>query len=98
MGWKGRLQFEQVTGDRELSVLRSEIADTQFGQHTPAGSGFDGEQCSRSSFGTTTVDDLARGRQFRPPRPSHPVVTLSPERVKRQSILGGLINEYVLAA
>ena len=35
-----------------------------------------------------------RGRQLRPPRPDHPVADLSKERVKRQPILGGLINEY----
>jgi putative transposase len=39
-----------------------------------------------------------RSRQLRPPRPDHPVADLSPERIKRRTILGGLINEYQRAA
>jgi transposase InsO family protein len=39
-----------------------------------------------------------RGRQLRPPRPDYPVVHLSPERIKRRPVLGGLINEYLPAA
>lgn len=39
-----------------------------------------------------------RGRDLQPPRPDHPVADLSQERIKRQSVLGGLISEYVRAA
>ena len=39
-----------------------------------------------------------RSRQLRPPRPDHPVVDLSQERIKRRTVLGGLINEYERAA
>ena len=35
-----------------------------------------------------------RARELRPPRPTHPVADLSHERIKRRSVLGGLINEY----
>jgi transposase InsO family protein len=35
-----------------------------------------------------------RARDLRPPRPTHPVVNLSQERIKRRPVLGGLINEY----
>ncbi|HYX61078.1 MAG TPA: integrase core domain-containing protein [Streptosporangiaceae bacterium] len=39
-----------------------------------------------------------RSRQRRPPRPDHPVADLSQERIKRRTVLGGLINEYERAA
>jgi hypothetical protein len=35
-----------------------------------------------------------RSRQFRPPRPDHPAADLSKARIKRRTVLGGLINEY----
>ena len=35
---------------------------------------------------------------LRPPQPDHPVTDMSTERIKRRSILGGLINEYEPAA
>ena len=39
-----------------------------------------------------------RSRELRPPRPGHPVAGLSQKRIKRQPVLGGLINEYERAA
>ena len=39
-----------------------------------------------------------RSRQLRPPRPDHPVADLSQERIKRRTVLDGLINEYERAA
>jgi putative transposase len=39
-----------------------------------------------------------RSRQLHPPRPDHPAVDLSKERVQRRPVLGGLINEYERAA
>ena len=39
-----------------------------------------------------------RSRHLRPPRPDHPVADISQERIKRQPVLGGLINEYERAA
>jgi putative transposase len=39
-----------------------------------------------------------RSRQLRPPRPDHPIVDLSKERIQRRPVLGGLINEYERAA
>jgi putative transposase len=39
-----------------------------------------------------------RSRQLRPPRADHPVADLSQERIKRRSVLGGLLNEYERAA
>jgi transposase InsO family protein len=39
-----------------------------------------------------------RSLQLRPPRPDHPVVGLSQQRIKRRPVLGGLINEYERAA
>ena len=39
-----------------------------------------------------------RSRQLRPPRPDHSVADLSQQRVRRQPVLGGLINEYERAA
>jgi transposase InsO family protein len=35
-----------------------------------------------------------RSRELRPPRPAHPVANLDSPRIKRQRMLGGLINEY----
>jgi transposase InsO family protein len=35
-----------------------------------------------------------RSRQLRPPRPDHLPADLSQERIRRRSVLGGLINEY----
>jgi hypothetical protein len=35
-----------------------------------------------------------RARNFRPPRPTHPVMNLSHQRITRRPVLGGLINEY----
>jgi putative transposase len=35
-----------------------------------------------------------RSRQLYPPRPGHPAADLSQERIRRQPVLGGLINEY----
>src|SRR5271169_1393009 len=39
-----------------------------------------------------------RSRQLRPPRPDYPTADLSQVRLRRQPILGGLINEYERAA
>ncbi|WP_240522188.1 transposase [Amycolatopsis vastitatis] len=39
-----------------------------------------------------------RSRGLRPPRPNHAVADLSSQRIKRQQVLGGLINEYERAA
>ena len=39
-----------------------------------------------------------RSRQLRPPRPDHPPVGLSQERIQRRPVLGGLISEYERAA
>jgi putative transposase len=39
-----------------------------------------------------------RSRQLRPPRPDRPVADLSKQRIHRQPVLGGLINEYERAA
>ena len=35
-----------------------------------------------------------RSRQLRPPRPDYPLAHLSLDRIRRQPVLGGLINEY----
>jgi hypothetical protein len=37
-------------------------------------------------------------RELRPPRATYPVANLDDQRIKRQRILGGLINEYERAA
>ncbi len=39
-----------------------------------------------------------RSRHLRPPRPDHPVASLSRKRIQRRPVLGGLINEYERAA
>ena len=39
-----------------------------------------------------------RSREFRPPRPTDPAAALNSQRIKRQRLLGGLINEYERAA
>ncbi|GAA3439587.1 integrase core domain-containing protein [Kutzneria kofuensis] len=39
-----------------------------------------------------------RSRELRPPHPTYPVADLSSRRIKRQRLLGGLINEYERAA
>jgi hypothetical protein len=39
-----------------------------------------------------------RSRELRPPRPTYPVATRNSQRIKRQRLLGGLINEYERAA
>jgi putative transposase len=39
-----------------------------------------------------------RSRELRPPWPTHPVANLNTQRIKRQRLLGGLINEYEQAA
>jgi putative transposase len=46
----------------------------------------------------TTDGHPHRSRQLRPPRPGESVAGLSHERIKRSSVLGGLINEYQRAA
>ncbi|WP_410600794.1 integrase core domain-containing protein [Amycolatopsis sp. lyj-90] len=39
-----------------------------------------------------------RARELRPPQPTHPVADLNSQRVRRQRLLGGMINEYERAA
>jgi putative transposase len=39
-----------------------------------------------------------RSRELRPPRPTYPTADLNSQRIKRRSMLGGLINEYERAA
>ena len=39
-----------------------------------------------------------RSRTLRPPRPDHPIADLSRQRIRRQPVLGGLINDYERAA
>jgi putative transposase len=39
-----------------------------------------------------------RSRHLRPPRPDHPAADLPQDRIKRRTVLGGLINEYERAA
>jgi putative transposase len=39
-----------------------------------------------------------RTRQLRPPRPDHPVASLSQKQVRRRVALGGLLNGYEPAA
>jgi putative transposase len=39
-----------------------------------------------------------RALRLLPPRPDHPVPNLAQQRIRRQPILGGLINEYERAA
>jgi len=39
-----------------------------------------------------------RALQLQPPRPDHPMVDFSQERVKRRPVLGGLLNEYERSA
>jgi putative transposase len=39
-----------------------------------------------------------RARELHPPRPNHPVADLNYERIKRRTVLDGLINEYERAA
>jgi putative transposase len=39
-----------------------------------------------------------RALQLRPPRPDHPAPRLHRQRIKRRSVLGGLISEYERAA
>jgi len=43
---------------------------------------------------TTTDDAPHRSRQLRPPWPDHPVADLSPARIQRRPVLGGLLSQY----
>jgi hypothetical protein len=49
-------------------------------------------------LGNPTGPAPHRSRQLRPPRPGHAVTGLTQERIKREPVLGGLINEYERAA
>jgi hypothetical protein len=40
------------------------------------------------------LERLHRALQLRPPRPDHPVLGLDCPRIRRRSVLGGLISEY----
>jgi hypothetical protein len=44
--------------------------------------------------GTTTGDVHTAAETFTPPLPDHPIADLTTERIKRRSVLGGLLNEY----
>jgi hypothetical protein len=50
--------------------------------------------CSRSTFATTTVDERTVPANFAHHNRIHPVAGLNHERIKRHTVLGGLINEY----
>ena len=39
-----------------------------------------------------------RALHLQPPQPDHPIPTITTERIRRRSVLGGLINEYEPAA
>jgi putative transposase len=39
-----------------------------------------------------------RSRQLRRPRPGYPIADLSQKRIKRRTVLGGLISQYERAA
>jgi hypothetical protein len=39
-----------------------------------------------------------RALRLRPPRPDHPTLDLGRQRIRRRSVLGGLIGEYERAA
>ena len=39
-----------------------------------------------------------RALQLHPPQPDHPIANITTGRIRRRSVLGGLINEYERAA
>jgi putative transposase len=80
--------------ERFVLTDRTEVTDRMlnFSETAPAQSSWS------STPGTTTDDGLTAVGHLHPPRPNHPAVGLSRERIKRRSVLGGLISEYEQAA
>ncbi len=79
--------------ERFVRTARTEITDRML---------VFGERHLRSVLAEYEAHDNGRrphrSRQLRPPRPDHPAADLTQERIKRRTVLGGLINEYEPAA
>jgi len=104
-GWLVLLIRSSASEDVELLVLRHEGCDAAA-DPAKAPYGLGRPRCARRAAPASAqngADALADHTGDRPavalaPSPDHAVADLTKQRIKRQAVLGGLINEYERAA
>ncbi len=81
-----------------LMDLGDRAADFRYLVRDRAGQFTEAFDAVLADAGIKAVKIPPRSRQLRPPRPDHPPVDLSQERIRRRPVVGGLLNEYQRAA
>lgn len=95
-GWLALPARSAASKDAELLVLRHEVAVLRRQHPQPKLDWAD--RAIFAALGRLLFQACWSGRQLRPPRPDHRAADLSKERIKRRTVLGGLISEYERAA